>query len=585
MTNTTTGMPLFRTELRLGQYNTAVFERFEQMDVQDFSERLWKKDHTLWKRDEATRKNISASLGWLNVVEKMLPAVNGLVTFTNEIKEAGFTHAVIMGMGGSSLAPLVMQRSFTDLNGLTVKVLDTTDARTIKEIENSLPLEKTLFIVASKSGTTAEPNAFLDYFYARMEEMKGEAAGDNFVAITDPNTAMLEIARVKNFRHTFLNYSDIGGRYSALSYFGMVPAALMGIDVKKLLELSMDMVKACSSSVPVKSNPGVVLGTAIGELAKQGRDKLTLLMPKEINALGLWLEQLIAESTGKEEKGILPVCEHEIHEPGWYGDDRVFVYIDLAVTGSDKWRAQLDILSEAGHPVIIVPMNSPYSLGQEFYRWEIATAAAGAVLGINPFDQPNVQESKDYTNKIIDQVRDTGRLPEAGTAVKEGALSFFIDTEVKEGKAAVEEFFLSVRPKNYIAILAYLTETPASNAALEHLRDQLQKRFRVPVTIGYGPRFLHSTGQYHKGGPNTGLFLQLTEEDTLNLTIPGRTFSFDTFKNAQALGDLEALRIHRRKVMRIDLGANTAEGLSSLTQIVKAALGTGERSGIAASVA
>lgn len=585
MTNITTGMPLFKTELRLGQYNAAVSERLEQAEVQDFSERLWKKDHTLWKRDDASRKNIAASLGWLNVVEKMLPAVNGLVSFTEEVKKAGFTHAVVMGMGGSSLAPLVMQSSFREVQGLTLRVLDTTDAGTIKEIEDSLPLADTLFIVASKSGTTAEPNAFLDYFYARVEEIKGNKAGDNFVAITDPNTAMLEIARKKSFRHTFLNYSDIGGRYSALSYFGMVPAALMGIDVKKLLELSMDMVKACSASVPEKSNPGVVLGMAIGELAKQGRDKLTLFMPEEISTLGLWLEQLIAESTGKEDKGILPVCEPVIHEPEWYGNDRVFVYVDLAVTGSDKWKAQLDKLTEAGHPVIIVQMNSLYSLGQEFYRWEIATAAAGSVLGINPFDQPNVQESKDCTNKIIEEVYNLGYLPEEEATLKESGLSFFSSINAKEGKAIIEEFFKQVKHNSYIAILAYLAEAPATNAVLGQLRDQLQKRFRVPVTIGYGPRFLHSTGQYHKGGPNNGLFLQLTAKDTLNLTIPGRTFSFDTFKGAQALGDMEALQAHRRKVMRIDLGLDTTEGLTTVSQLFKAALSTGERSGIAASVA
>ena len=583
--NITTGMPFFRTELRLGKYSAAVAERLEQMDVQDFTERLMKKDHTLWKRDDSARKNITASLGWVNVVEKMLPAVSGLITFTNEIKEAGFTHAVVMGMGGSSLAPLVMQNTFTDLDGLTIKVLDTTDAGTIREIESCVPLKTTLFLVASKSGTTAEPNAFLDYFYERMKEVKGAKAGDHFVAITDPNTAMIDIARKKSFRHTFLNYSDIGGRYSALSYFGLVPAALMGIDVKKLLELAMDMVKACGTAMPVKNNPGVQLGVAIGELAKQGRDKLTLLMPEEIKTLGLWLEQLIAESTGKEDKGILPVCENEVRDPEWYGEDRVFVYIDMPVTGSDKWRDQLDTLTAAGHPVIIVQMNSPYSLGQEFYRWEIATAAAGSVLGINPFDQPNVQESKDCTNRIVEKVRTLGRLPEGTPAITEGSLSFYTTAKASEAKILVEEFFVSVKPKDYIAILAYLTETPENNRLIDELRDQLQKRFRVPVTIGYGPRFLHSTGQYHKGGPNTGVFLQLTAQDTLNVTIPGRPFSFDTFKNAQALGDMEALQAHRRRVMRIDLGANTVEGLSSLKQVLLSALETGERSGLAASVA
>lgn len=567
MSNITTGRPVFRTELRLGQYSHSVQERLEQMEGQNFGERLWKKDHLLWKRDDSAKKNILNSLGWLSVVEKMLAAAPGLQTFAEDIKNAGFTHAVVMGMGGSSLAPLVMQRAVADLNGLTMYVLDTTDGTTVRAIENAVPLKHTLFIVASKSGTTAEPNAFLDHFYAKMQEIKGERAGENFIAITDPGTLMVEIARKKGFRDTFLNYADIGGRYSALSYFGMIPAALMGIDVKKLISLSVDMMKACAADMPINQNPGFMLGAAIGELAKQGRDKLTLLMPKEIETLGLWLEQLVAESTGKEDKGILPVCESSIREPEFYGNDRVFVYIDLPVTGSDKWRAQLDALTHAGHPVIIIPMQDIYGLGQEFYRWEIATAVAGSVLGINPFDQPNVQESKDCTNRIIDKVRALGQLPSYEAALTEGEIGYFTSGKASDGKSLMDEFFIGIKPGDYIAILAYLTESPELNNKLEELRSDLQSRFRIPVTIGYGPRFLHSTGQYHKGGPNNGVFIQLTAKETgKNDKIPGRSYSFDTLKNAQALGDMEALLAHRRRVIRIDLGTNVTEALSALKQ-------------------
>lgn len=568
MSNITTGRPVFRTELRLGQYSHQVQERLEQMDVHNYGERLWKKDHLLWKRDDSAKKSIQGSMGWLNVIDKMIAAVPGLQTFAEDIKKAGFTHAVVMGMGGSSLAPLVMQRTFTDAKGLNVHVLDTTDAATIRRIENTVPLEHTLFIVASKSGTTAEPNAFLDHFYAKMQEIKGSHAGDNFIAITDPGTLMVEVARKKGFRDTFLNYTDIGGRYSALSYFGMIPAALMGIDIKALLEEAREMMKACAADIAVNQNPGFVLGAAIGELAKQGRDKLTLFMPKEIETFGLWLEQLIAESTGKEDKGILPVCEKEMLDPSLYGDDRVFVYIDLPVTGSDKWKVQLDALTQAGHPVIIISMNGMISLGQEFYRWKIATAVAGMVLGINPFDQPNVQESKDCTNKIIDKVRALGQLPLYEPALREGELSYFTTAKATTGKTLLKEFFISVKPGDYIAILAYLTETPEVNAQLESLCNELQKRFRVPVTIGYGPRFLHSTGQYHKGGPNNGIFVQLTAKDLDNTKIPGRTYSFDILKNAQALGDMEALLAHRRRIIRIDLGADVNSGLASLRQNV-----------------
>ena len=558
-------------KMQLGAYQNAIEMRLDKMQEEQFPSRFWKKDPELWKKDPLT-KEISNSMGWLNVVEKMLQALPLLEQFKADIKEAGFSHVILMGMGGSSLAPLVFQRSYSkDINNLPLTILDTTDPITIKAIEKKAPLENTLFIVAGKSGTTSETTAFYDYFYDKMKLLKVDRAGENFVAITDPGTRLLKLAEEQNFRHIFLNFADIGGRYSALSYFGIVPAVLLEINVRKLLERSLKMVCNCAPYIPIHHNPGFLMGGVIGELAKQGRNKLTFLMSPSLSPLTIWLEQLIAESTGKEGVGILPVDGNPLGEPNMYGEDRVFVYVSFSNETEELIEDKLKELANAGHPVITVYLEDLLDLGQEFFRWEVATATAGAILGINPFDQPNVQESKDITNSLLKQLQEQGHLPVEAPVFTEGPLRYYSSENVEKGELLLEEFFGKARPGDYIAIQAYLTESPEIEKALQDISLYLNERLRLPVTIGYGPRYLHSTGQYHKGGPATGLFLQLTTEDCDDVPIPGHSYTFGVFKKAQALGDLKALRNHKRKVISINLGRNTVKGLIVLKQKIEEA--------------
>jgi hypothetical protein len=468
----------------------------------------------------------------------------------------------------------VFQRTFpVGREALPLTVLDTTDPATVLAVDRSVPLAETLFIVASKSGTTAEPLAFGEYFYAKVRALKGPRAGENFVAITDRGTPLAATGKDRGYRRVFLNYSDIGGRYSALSYFGLVPAALMGVDVARILDRALHMAHACVTCVPPQANPGVALGVVMGELARQGRDKVTLIVAEPVATLGLWLEQLIAESTGKAGTGLLPVANEPIGTPDVYGPDRLFAYLRLG-EGSDGERS-VDALRRAGHPVVTIQMDDPHDVGQEFFRWEIGTATAGAILGINAFDQPNVQESKDNTNRLLDLVRTQGRLPEDAPAQIEGALSLYGDRVDGPLAAALARFLAQARPGDYVALMAYLTETPETDHALRSLRLQIRDRTRLATTLGYGPRFLHSTGQYHKGGPPTGLFVQLTADDAEDTPVPGAPYTFGMFKRAQALGDLEALRRRGRRVVRIHVGRDVGQGLRELEETVRAALAEG----------
>jgi glucose-6-phosphate isomerase len=476
---------------------------------------------------------------------------------------------VHMGMGGSSLAPLVFERTFDPGDhGLPLTVLDTTDPATILRIEDEVPVANTLFIVASKSGTTAEPLAFGDYFYAQVRAEKGDRAGENFVAITDPGSPLVDLAQERAFRRTFLNFPDIGGRYSALSYFGLVPAALLGVDVAELLDRALRMVHACASCVKLGHNPGVALGAALGELGRQGRDKVTFLVPEAISTLGMWLEQLLAESTGKEGTGLLPVALEPAGDPAVYGDDRFFAYLRLQGAGEGDLEDRVAALRRSGQPVVTIQMDDHLDLGQEFFRWEIATATAGAILGINAFNQPNVQESKDNTNRLLDVVRDGGKLPEEKPVLVDGALSLYADDAAPTVARTLARFLDQARPGDYVALMAYLSETPAIDQALQAIRLKLRDRLKLATTLGYGPRFLHSTGQFHKGGPNTGLFLQLTADDAEDAAVPGEPYSFGVLKRAQALGDLEALREHGRRVMRFHLGDDVDGGLKALAEAI-----------------
>jgi transaldolase / glucose-6-phosphate isomerase len=561
-----------RQQLSLGEFQSPVNERIDELKNHDFSQKLWRKDASLWKRDAEAQREIRNSLGWLHVAEKMEETLGVLSEFATEVQAAGFRHVVHMGMGGSSLAPLVFERAFKPAaRALALTVLDTTDPATIRRVERKVPLRDTLFIVASKSGTTAEPLAFGQYFYGKVREQKGGQAGENFVAITDPDTPLVTLAKQRGFRRTFLNFADIGGRYSALSYFGMAPAVLMGVDVGELLIRALRMARACSSCVPVRENPGVTLGATMGELARRKRDKVTFLVPDQILTLSMWLEQLLAESTGKEGKGLLPVAGEPIGDPGVYGNDRLFVHLRVAGAIDRELERGVAALREAGQPVVTLQMDDLLDLGQEFFRWEIATATAGAVLGINAFDQPNVQESKDNTNRLLRLVRDQGRLPEDRAALREGFLTFYGERAAATIAETLAQFFGQAHPGDYVALQAYLPETVETEQVLRAIRVSLRDRLHLATTSGYGPRFLHSTGQFHKGGPNSGLFLQLTAADKEDVPIPGEPYSFGVFKQAQAQGDLEALRKHGRRVMRIHM-SDLTRGLPALEEAMLTAL-------------
>jgi glucose-6-phosphate isomerase len=482
---------------------------------------------------------------------------------------------VHMGMGGSSLAPLVFKRSFRrPEGGLPLIVLDTTDPATILDVERRIPIERTLFIVASKSGTTAESRAFGEYFYTKVRQIKGDRAGENFVAITDPGTPLAKLAAQRNFRRTFLNMPDIGGRYSALSYFGLIPATLMGVEVSEVLARALLMTHACAGCVPARENPGLVLGSVMEELARRGRDKVTFLMPEGIATLGMWLEQLLAESTGKEGVGLVPIAGEPVGDPSLYGDDRLFIHFRLEQEVAPALEQAVRALRDAGRPVVTIVMKDRLDIAQEFFRWEFATATAGALMTINAFDQPNVQESKDNTKRLLEMIRNQQRLPEETQAAEQDSLRFYADGKADSATDLLQHFLAQECDGDYAALLAYLPEEPAVDQALRAIRLLLRDNLHLATTLGYGPRFLHSTGQLHKGGSNTGLFLQLTADGARDVDVPRQPYTFGTFKRAQALGDLRALREHGRRAVHVHLGADPAQGLQTLQNMLAACLQT-----------
>ncbi len=570
--------PVDRQTFVLGNDHKTIQERISGLEATHFSTHLWQKDPSLWKTDSKDQGEIRNALGWLHVAAKMEENLRELYDFKNEILRAGFRHVLHMGMGGSSLTPLVFERIFTPADdALPLTVLDSTDPATILKIEKTLPIADTLFIVASKSGTTAEPLAFADYFYQKVKQIKGEHAGENFCVITDPGTPLVKVAQERAYRKTFINFADIGGRYSALSYFGLVPPSLMGIDVNELLSRALRMMHGCASCVPAHDNPGLMLGAALGELAKNSkRNKVTFLVPKALSPLGMWLEQLLAESTGKEGTGLLPVAGEPAGEPDVYGKDRVFIYIRMKDETDNILERSVSSLRESGQPVITIYLDDLLDLGQEFFRWEIATATAGAILGINAFNQPNVQESKDNTNRLLATVRDRGKLPEAKPSLIEDPLKLYFAEKATTVPETLKLFLVQARVGDYISLMAYITEDKATQQALQDIRLLLQDHMHIATTLGYGPRFLHSTGQFHKGGPNTGLFIQLTADDVKDVPIPGAPYTFGIFKQAQALGDMEALQKHGRRVGRIHLGSDITRGLSVLKEDLMSALQSGQ---------
>ena len=557
----------------LGDYEEAVQERLRRLDTDAFSRRLWSKDPTLWSEEKDQKDVICNALGWLHAAEKMEEKVGIIRDFVRETRDSGLRHVVHMGMGGSSLAPIAFRRIFSrGPGGLSLTVLDTTDPETLQAVEQGVPLQDTLFIVASKSGTTAESLAFGEYFYDRLKALKGDRDGENFAVITDPGTPLLKKARERKYRRAFVNFPDIGGRYSALSYFGLIPAALYGLDVEEVLLRAMRMMHACESCVEAEDNPGVVLGAVLGELALKGRNKVTLLLPQSMSPLGMWVEQLLAESTGKGGKGLFPVAGEPVGHPSVYGDDRIFVYFRMGREVDERLERSVRRLKERGHPVVTIEMEDRKDLGQEFFRWEVAVATAGAILGINPFDQPNVQESKDNTNALLRTVSEKGSLAEEKPSLVDEPLSLYDGSEARDVRASLARFFSQATPSDYVAILAYLTEETATENALRGLCQDLQERYHVATTLGYGPRYLHSTGQYHKGGKNEGLFLELTEGGPADPAVPGSPYGFATLRRAQAIGDYQALQKHGRRILRVDLGPDVGRGLVRLREAIQGAL-------------
>ena len=551
-------------EVNLAGIQSEFLQCLKSLEDNRVADRIWARDPMLWKDDPSHWTEIKARLGWLDVADAMYSLVADLQSFADEMKGAGIRYVVLCGMGGSSLCPEVLRLTFGSAQGYPqLQVLDSTDPYTISTVANAAAPKHSLYLIASKSGGTIEVDSLFRYFYNRAQRELGDRAGRQFAAVTDPGTALEQLARERGFRMVFLNLPDIGGRYSALSLFGLVPAALIGLDTAKLLDRARLMAQSCSAATQVKANPGVWLGAAIGSAAIAGRNKLTLLASPGISSFGLWVEQLIAESTGKEGKGIVPVAGEPLGNIADYGEDRLFVYIRLEGDENGTLDQLASQLEASGQPLVRLYLQDHYDLGAEFFRWEFATAVAGAILEIDPFDQPNVQESKDNTTQVLAQYQATGKLPTPAPDLVEGELKLY-GAKGDNLAAALEAFVALSKPGDYFAILAYLPATDDIDGTLGVLRERLRAKTRLATTLGYGPRFLHSTGQLHKGGPNSGLFVQLTADDEVSLPIPGKPYDFGILKSAQATGDWEALRRHGRRALWIHLGTNIAAGLQKV---------------------
>ena len=543
----------------------------ETLREQNFLERLGEKDASLWSEDPAEQEVIRNRLGWLDVHHQMLDRLDELKTFVEWVQENEFQWVVLMGMGGSSLAPEVLQRTFGSRRGFPeLIVLDTTDPEAILHVESRIDVIHTLFIVSSKSGTTIETASLHRYFGERMQDATGDTGTlSNFVAVTDPGTLLQRQAEEEAFHQAFLNPPDIGGRYSALSMFGLVPAAAIGMDVEKLLLGADDL----------DWDEALELGARLASLALDGRDKVTFLPAEGLESFGAWAEQLLAESTGKRSKGVIPVDLEPTGSPAAYGDDRVFVHLASAEQ-NDELDGMLQSLEKAGHPVITTSTENAYDLGREFLRWEIATAAIGAALQINPFDEPNVQESKDNTRIVLDQYLRTGELPGGEPVAVDDGISLYVDPNTHnqifgagdEAHELIAAHLAQAAPPKYVAIMAFITPSDENGRLLARLRTAIRDATRAATTAGYGPRFLHSTGQLHKGGPPTGVFVQITCDDDVDIDIPGTKFGFSILKQAQARGDLEALQSRKRPMIRVHLGDEVTASLRLLVDQVEATL-------------
>jgi transaldolase/glucose-6-phosphate isomerase len=542
-----------RITLHIGPFQSAIDTAVQNADKQKFVERIWKKDATLWKTDDAHKKIIANALGWLPVVESMRQKAGELKQFAESVRK-DFDNIVVLGMGGSSLCSEVIRRVFGKKPGYpTLLILDSTVPDAVRSLESSIDLKRTLFMVASKSGSTTEPVVFHRYFYDRVKSVKGDKAGENFIAVTDPGTQMVKDAERDKFRKIFLNPADIGGRYSALSYFGMVPAAVSGVDVETLLDRAVHAVHI--ARVPsVKKNSAALLGVVIGTMATQGRDKLTVIAAPPLDTLGLWIEQLLAESTGKEGKGVVPIAGEPALPVKSYGKDRLFASVRMR--GSDN-TARLKELASAGHPVVDIVMEDPLDLGEIFFLWEFATAVAGAIIGIDAFDQPNVQESKDNTKKLLEEYKSTNNMTVAGKQIS------------PDDRQQIGALLGKVKPGDYVAFTEYFAESPDRDRLIAEIRSLVGNELNVATTTGYGPRFLHSTGQLHKGGGDNGVFLQLTGGGDRDVPIPSEKFGFGVLVRAQAIGDFQSLASRNRRAVSINLGTDVDRGLKQLADTLK----------------
>ena len=542
--------------------------------------RLWAGDPSLWSGTDENKW-----VGWLDIVERELADIDKLLRFAADVKQRGFTDVLLLGMGGSSLGPEVVGEIFGPQPGWPrFHMLDSTDPAQIKAIERAIDPGATLFIVSSKSGGTLEPNILLDYFLDRVGTVRGAGkAGEQFVAITDPGSSLERRAAELRFAHVFHGAVSIGGRYSVLSKFGLVPAAAMGVDLRRLLETTRQMVRSCGADVPPEENPGTQLGVAMGVAATRfGRDKVTIIASPEIDAFGAWLEQLLAESTGKHGRGLIPLAGEPIGTPGHYGSDRFFAYLELVGHADPSQRQAVEALERAGHPVVRIAVKDVWSIGQEFFRWEIATAVAGAIIGIDPFDQPDVEASKQQTSALTAEYEKSHRLPDETPVFHDNGVTLYADPRNADEvgrhntlsgylKGHLRRVHAGQTKGDYIALLAYIERDAAHTEILTTMRTQMRDKTRAATCLGFGPRFQHSTGQAYKGGPNSGVFLQLTCDDAIDIDVPGHGYSFGVVKAAQARGDLDVLVERGRRVLRVHV-EDVDAGLAELARALDAAL-------------
>jgi len=553
--------------------DTAVQTTFEEWQKKNKISRVWQKDADVWTNDDEAKW-----LGWLDIVETELQDLQKYRDFAEDAK--GFSDIALLGMGGSSLCPEVLSITFEKPN---FHILDSTVPAQIKTLESKIDLAKTLFIVASKSGSTLEPNTFKQYFFEKVSQTVGaENAGKQFIAITDPNSKMQKVAERDDFRRIFFGSAEIGGRFSALSVFGLAPAAAMGIDVEDLLTRTLEMVDACKNDDP-EENPGVVLGTILGVCQTSGRDKLTIFTSPEIYDVGAWLEQLIAESTGKSDISIIPVDREKIQSPESYGNDRVFAYLK-SKDDSDEMENAVAKLEKAGQPIIKIELADKMNLGQEFFRWEFATAVAGSIMQINPFNQPDVESAKIEAKKLTEEYEKEGKLPDEEPFYEENGVKLFTDKKnlgelnkiVGDEKSLgkyLQAHFSRIEKDDYFALLAYVEMNRENENLLQEIRHSVLQNKGAATCLGFGPRFLHSTGQGYKGGANNGVFLQITSDDAADLDVPEQKYTFGVVKAAQARGDFQVLLDRNRRALRVHLGKDVKADLEILRNSVESASG------------